>query len=783
MGRRLLSCWFSLCALCLCGSSLWADPPVASYIFPPGGRRGTTVDFRVGGLFLHKTCSFEMLGPGVTAVKQLQRTQTVWFEGPLLPLPDSQQAEDYPKDMAGHVDLATDAPLGERFWHVWNGQGATPALKFVVGDLPEVIEAETAGDPVPVPVSLPVTINGRIFPREDIDVWSFDLHKGQAVCAEVSAARLGSPLDSHLEILDPQGRVIAENDDTFGADSFVRFTAAADGKYAARIHDINARGGQAYVYRLTVTADPRVDRVYPLGGRRGGTVKFELAGHGIPVEPVAIALPADGPRDNAQRLTLGDRSTNTFLLDLDDLPEYQESEPNDDPAAVKPLPLPAMANGRIDRPGDVDYWALSAHKGDVFEFELRAGRLGSPLRGALALCDSTGKELARAEGTGPALDPLLRFTAPADGHYFVRVTDQFRSRGGPEYAYRLRMAHPPPPDFRLQLAADVLTLPRGGQAKLKVQVERVGGHAEPIAVTVEGLPASVSVQPITLAPNQKEVEITFKAENAAAVQVVRLAVKGSAKTGNEVVIHPATLPASRGGVELDQVLLAVAMPTPFKVIGDYDMRWAPRGTVHHRHYRIERGGFEGPIEVSLADRQVRHLQGVTGPTIIVPPGASEFDYAVQLPPWMETGRTCRVCVMATGVVKEADGSEHVVSFSSVQQNEQIVAVIEPGRLGVEAERTSVTAEAGQTATVPVRIARGKGLAGPVKVEVLIAPHLRGIMIDPVEVRAEEDRATQAIRFAAGARGPFNMPLVIRATLTDKGEPVVAETSLVILPEP
>src|SRR5262245_3317492 len=514
----------SLCALCLCGSLLRADSPVASYIFPPGGRRGTSVDFRVGGLFLHQTCSFEMLGPGVTAVKQLQRTNTVWFEGPLLPLPDSQQAEDYPKDMAGHVDIATDAALGERSCNVWNSQGATPAMKFIVGDLPEVIEEETAGDPVPVPVTLPVTINGRIFPREDIDVWSFDLHKGQTVCAEVYAARLGSPLDSHLEILDPQGHVIAENDDAFGADSFVRFTAAADGKYAARIHDINARGGQAFVYRLTLTADPRVDRVYPLGGRRGSTVKVELAGQGVPAEPVSVALPADGPRDYPHWLTIGDRSTNTFLLDLDDLPEYTESEPNDDPASVKPLELPAMANGRIERPGDVDYWGLSAHKGEVLEFELRAARLGSPLRGVLAVCDSTGKELARAQAGGPTLDPLLRFTAPADGHYVVRVTDQFRSRGGPEYGYRLRLTPPPPADFRLHLAADALTLPRGSQAKLKVQAERVGGHAEPIAVTVEGLPAGVSVPPVTIAPNQKEVEINFKAENAAAVQVVRLAV-------------------------------------------------------------------------------------------------------------------------------------------------------------------------------------------------------------------------------------------------------------------
>src|SRR5262245_54905258 len=77
-----------------------ANAPVASYIFPAGGQRGTKVNVRVGGLFLHEQCGFEMLGAGVAGPDQLKRTKTTWFEGPLLPLPDSQRQEDYPKDMA-----------------------------------------------------------------------------------------------------------------------------------------------------------------------------------------------------------------------------------------------------------------------------------------------------------------------------------------------------------------------------------------------------------------------------------------------------------------------------------------------------------------------------------------------------------------------------------------------------------------------------------------------------------------------------------------------------------
>ena len=240
----------------------------------------------------------------------------------MLPLPESQAAEDYPKDTAARVTIAADAALGIRRGRVWTAQGAASGLAFVVGDLPEIVEQEIDGDPVPVDVQLPVTINGRIFPRQDVDVWTFPLHKGQTIACEVCAARLGSPLDSYLEVIGPDGRVIAENDDAFGADSFLRFTAATDGKYGVRIRDANGRGGPAYVYRLTLTSDPYVERVFPLGGRRGETTRFTLYGQGVPTDPVEVKLPADGPRDCAWRFVGADgKPANPVLLDLDDLPE------------------------------------------------------------------------------------------------------------------------------------------------------------------------------------------------------------------------------------------------------------------------------------------------------------------------------------------------------------------------------------------------------------------------------------------------------------------------------
>src|SRR5215470_11367651 len=110
---------YSLLLLLLAPTFAAANPPVASYIFPAGAQRGAKVNVRVGGLFLYEKCGFEMTGPGVTAPNHLTRTKTTWFEGPILPLPDSQRQEDYPKDMAGAIAIATDAPLGVRTWRLW----------------------------------------------------------------------------------------------------------------------------------------------------------------------------------------------------------------------------------------------------------------------------------------------------------------------------------------------------------------------------------------------------------------------------------------------------------------------------------------------------------------------------------------------------------------------------------------------------------------------------------------------------------------------------------------
>src|SRR5262249_29869259 len=156
---------------------------------------------------------------------------------------------------------------------------------------------------------------------------------------------------------------------------------------------------------------------------------------------------------------------------------------------------------------------------------------------------------------------------------------------------------------------------------------------------------------------------------------------------------------------------------------------------------------------------------------------NEFDYPITLPSWMETGRTCRVCVMGTATVKDADGLEHVVTYSSREQNDQIIAVVEPERLGLRIDRPTVLVEPGKTAEVKLDLRRGEGLKGEAKIDVVIPKGVVGVFAESASIAADVQTATLKLKFGDDARRPFASPLTIRAVVLDGGKPVTVERTL------
>jgi hypothetical protein len=88
-------------------------------------------------------------------------------------------------------------------------------VKLAVGDAPELLEREPNDSLEQAEaISLPITINGHIaggadrHKNPDEDYFRFTAKKGQKLSIDVAASRLGSPLDSLIEILDAKGNPI-----------------------------------------------------------------------------------------------------------------------------------------------------------------------------------------------------------------------------------------------------------------------------------------------------------------------------------------------------------------------------------------------------------------------------------------------------------------------------------------------------------------------------------------------------------------------------------------------
>jgi hypothetical protein len=170
-----------------------------------------------------------------------------------------------------------------------NGGLASNSMPFVLDSLREVTAGGAAGRAKAQRLKLPVIVNGRIERPGEAAFFRFDGRAGEEVVAEVSARRLGSPLDSVLRLTDAAGKELARNDDfedkgsgllTHQADSYLHFRLPAKGTYYLELADVQQNGGPEYAYRLRIS-HPRPDfelRIVPssFNLRAGTTAPFTV---------------------------------------------------------------------------------------------------------------------------------------------------------------------------------------------------------------------------------------------------------------------------------------------------------------------------------------------------------------------------------------------------------------------------------------------------------------------------------------------------------------------------
>lgn len=439
------------------------------------------------------------------------------------------------------IEADTDASPGLCWIRFFNAEGATGPLPFVVGRLPEVVEAEPNNELEKAqPVENSVVVNGKLASNGDVDVAAVTLRKDQTLVAAIEANwRLGSPVDMVMQIVSTSGAVVAQVDDDHGFDPLIAFTAPDDGTWYVRTFgfpatpnsSIRFAGGAEYVYRLTLTTGPFVNHCVPSAVTRESDQAVRLVGWNL---NEVLQQPIAPEREPFCRVTHPLLPLPARLGLVNGRVTVAE-EPCD---RSKPLAIdPGMTVcGVIDEPGDADAIRFTATKGQKLVFRVESRALGHPLDPVLQVHDAAGSLVTESDdATRDVFDPLLKFTAKADGDYTVSIRDRF-NHGGWRYHWRMHV-NELKPGLALTLKADRFVLPPDKPLEIPVTVARNDGFKEEIEVSITGLPDGVTAAPVkSEAKGDTSKSVTLKLTRGEETQPFNGVIEIHAKTADGNIV-------------------------------------------------------------------------------------------------------------------------------------------------------------------------------------------------------------------------------------------------------
>jgi len=467
--------------------------------------------------------------------------------------PKRQQNLQIAETVTLKIEVAANAPTGSREMRLLTPAGASNPLSFCVGSLPEQRKIEPLGKTVETAMRLPIpsVINGQILPG-GVDHYAFQARRGAHLVVAVQARDLIPYLADAVPgwfqpvaaLYDAKGKEVGyANNFRFNPDPVLCCEVPEDGVYLLEIRDALYRGREDFVYRITVGEVPFVTGIFPLGGRVRFSNAVNVAGWNLAHTRVIL-----NPVETEGIHPLADLSNGLIIggaeFESDALPEMMEQEPNNEPKQAQRVVLPVIVNGHIDTPGDIDVFAFVCGPGAKVVAEVTARRLNSPLDSWLKVTDATGRQIAfnddREDKGAPLLthqaDSYLTFTAPTGGLYYLTIGDAQR-KGGPEYAYRLRISAPRP-DYALRLAPSCLNVRPGDTMPVTVYALRRDGFAGDITLHLKGAPAGVVMSGGVIPGEQDKVRATLTFPMDLGGKPLNLALEGHAIAEGRDITHP-----------------------------------------------------------------------------------------------------------------------------------------------------------------------------------------------------------------------------------------------------
>ncbi len=630
-------------------------------IFPLGGAAGSEVALEIGGKDLDDARALHFDHPGLRAV--------------------------HVKDRQFRLTIAADVPPGTYEVRAVGKYGISGAQLFEVGrGLAEVAEKEP-NDSADKAQSIPLNsvVNGKSDNNGD-DFFRFPARKGERVVIDCRAFRLNSRLRAILSLADAAGKELQRSRPYFNqTDPLLDFVAPQGGEYVLRLHDMTFSGGLPY--RLVVSNHPQIENAFPAAIAPGGKAELTLLGRNLPggkpapewvvqdhpLDRLTVALTAPG---DAQRFTFIDRlpspalnargvqlwppikdCLNPVTLAWADLPLTVEHEPNDSADAAQSIALPAVVCGRLDKPGDADWYTFTAKANEAISIDVLCERLNLPGDVFVIVFDAKGKELATFDDHGVNFnalaqfnrDPVGVFRVPADGTYRLFVQERY-GNGGARYQYVLRLAKNEQ-DFYPVVVHETPSDPscpvvrQGGSAFYELCLNR-RNFSGPVTVEAEGLPPGVTCPPVHVSPQSQFANVVFTAAADAPEWSGAVRLKARATEGGKRLERPVRCAQRRWpianintSIEVREICLAVRPTAPYGVRLPAEPLTVPAGgaleakATVQRHWpdfkgKVQLNGLNLPPGFALAATDVGPDQTETVLKFKVAPNVPPGEYSV-----------------------------------------------------------------------------------------------------------------------------------------------------------
>lgn len=215
------------------------DPKVL-FAVPLGVKPGAPVKVLLRGLSLDGATGVKVGGGAEAKIKSKGKAV----------VPANQEAGVY-GDTQVELELKASTP-GELLVEIVTPAGTAPPHRLLVGEA--VAEKEPNGGFAQAQtLESGTVVEGAIGGGKDVDVFRIDAKAGERWTFEVTASRLGSPLDPVLVVHDAAGRQLAMSDDRKeGRDPLLTLAPAGAGPLYVTLIDAHDQGGPTHAYRFSL---------------------------------------------------------------------------------------------------------------------------------------------------------------------------------------------------------------------------------------------------------------------------------------------------------------------------------------------------------------------------------------------------------------------------------------------------------------------------------------------------------------------------------------------------